>query len=381
MSSTTAPASGSVLRLVVAGSFAALLAAVFAAFTGANPVQGLRAFFVLPFLSRTVFLSMLESAAPLGLCALGAISAFRAGHFSLGGEGQAYSGALVAALVGAAGSGGLLGLGSALLAGTAAGVLVALLPALGKRFADADVLLTSFLISYAVVLGADWAIAVPLRDATNNLVALPPVQPSALLPRLALPSSLTPMPLVFTGLCLLSWFFFEHTRTGAMMDLFGRNRLFAVLQGYPVKLFAWAPILAAGAFHGLAGASLALGANGTAIRGMSGGIGWSAIGVALVAGNKPAAVPLAALLFAWLDAGSRQASILTDVNPDASLVIKALVLILITARPGSQLFRGFLSRSTLPRESHDRFPMELSDKPQMDPPGRPSMEARGRGTP
>lgn len=344
MSSTTAPSSGSILRLVVAVGFATLLAGVFVAFSGANPVQGLRAFFVVPFLSRNVFLSMLESAAPLGLCALGAISAFRAGHFSLGGEGQAYSGALAAALAGAAGLGGILGLGTSLLAGAAAGVLVAMLPALGKRFADADVLLTSFLISYAVVLGVDWAISGPLRDVTNNLVALPPVQQSVLLPRLALPSALTPMPLVFIGLCVLSWFFFERTRTGAMIDLYGRNRLFAVLQGYPVKLFAWAPILAAGAFHGLAGAALALGANGTAIRGMSGGIGWSAIGVALVAGNKPAAVPLAALLFAWLDAGSRQAAILTDLNPDSSLLIKALVLILVTARPGWQFFRKLLSR-------------------------------------
>lgn len=347
MSSTTAPTSGSVLRLVVAGSFAALLAAAFASFSGSNPLQGLRAFFIVPFLSRNVFLSMLESAAPLGLCALGAISAFRAGHFSLGGEGQAYSGALAAALAGAAGLGGTLGLGTALLAGTAAGVLVAMLPALGKRFADADVLLTSFLISYAVVLGTDWAIAGPLRDVGNNLVALPPVPSSALLPRLALPSALTPMPLVFISLCVISWFFFERTRTGAMMDLYGRNRIFAALQGYSVNLFAWAPILVAGAFHGLAGASLALGANGTAIRGMSGGIGWSAVAVALVAGNKPAAVPLAALLFAWLDAGSRQASILTDVNPDASLVIKALVLILVTARPSVQFFKEFLSNPRL----------------------------------
>jgi simple sugar transport system permease protein len=355
MSSTNAPSSGSVLRLVVATGFAALLAAAFAAFSGSNPLHGLRAFFVVPFLSRYVFLSMLESAVPLGLCALGAISAFRAGHFSLGGEGQAYFGALAAALAGAAGLGGTLGLGTALLAGAAAGVLVAMLPALGKRFADADVLLTSFLISYAVVLGTDWAIAGPLRDVSNNLVALPPVLPSALLPRLALPSALTPMPFVFLGLCALSWFFFERTRTGAMMDLYGRNRVFAALQGYPVRLFAWAPILAAGAFHGLAGASLALGSNGTAIRGMSGGIGWSAVGVALVAGNKPAAVPLAALLFAWLDAGSRQAAILTDVNPDASLVIKALVLILVTARPSWQIFKDYLSRSSLTPKSRERL--------------------------
>ena len=39
-----------------------------------------------------MFPSILEAAAPLAVCALGALMAFRAGHFTLGGEGQLCAG-------------------------------------------------------------------------------------------------------------------------------------------------------------------------------------------------------------------------------------------------------------------------------------------------
>ena len=322
-------------RLLAASCIAVILAAGFALVASEEPLRALRAFFLSPFASWPAVLTMLELAAPLAVCALGASTAFRAGHFSLGGEGQAYAGILAAALVG-----GLLGgrvgpasLPLALAAGATGGMLVALPPALGKRLAGADVLLTSFLVSQAAVLIVDWAIGSAFRDTASNLVALPAVPRAALLPRLLRPSALTPAPLAALALCIVAWYFFDRTRTGRMLDLYGRNPRFARLQGFPAAAFDWVPVLAAGALHGLAGAFMALGSNGTAVRGMSGGIGWSAIGVALVAGNEPLAVGAAALLFAWLDAGARQASILSDLPPEVSTAIKAVVLLLITAKP------------------------------------------------
>jgi simple sugar transport system permease protein len=324
---------GAPFRLAIAVVVAMSLVTICMLAMADDPSKAMRAFFIMPFRSSNIFLSMLESGMPLGICAIGAMVAFRSGHFSIGGEGQAYAGAFAAALAGAAGLTGSPGLMLSLLAGILAGVGVAIIPALGRRLAGADVLLISFLVSHAAILVIDWSITVPLRDMRNNLVALPPVHPTVLLPRLAPPSALTPMPIIFIALCVAAWFFMERTRTGTMLDLYGKNSLFAFFQGYPVRIFAWAPILMAGGLHGLAGAGMALGANGTAVRGMSGGVGWSAIGVALVAGNRPIAIPLAAFLFAWLDAGGRQAAILAGVHPDLSMVIKAIVIVLVTMRP------------------------------------------------
>jgi len=326
---------GTGLRMVAALGTAIVLAAIAALALSRQPLVALRAFFLVPFLSTSSFLSMLELSGPLALCALGVVVTFRAGHYSLGGEGQTYAGAFAAALVGTmpgipAGPAITL---AAMLAGLAAGGIVAALPAAGKRFANADVLLTSILVSQGVVFAVDWAIADPLRDPVGNLVAMRSIPAASLLPRLVPPSTLTLVPFITLALCLAAAFYFEHTRTGAAHDLYGRNPRFAELQGFDVRRLSWLPIVMAGALHGLAGAAMALGARGTALRGMSGGIGWSAIGVALVAGSRPSAVPLAALLFSWLDSGSRQAVVLSDLPPDAGLAIKAVVIIVISARP------------------------------------------------
>jgi simple sugar transport system permease protein len=156
---------------------------------------------------------------------------------------------------------------------------------------------------------------------------------ATLLPRLYPPSILSPAPLFVLLAIALGWFFFSRSALGHRLSLYGKNPIFARLQGFPTKAFSWLPVLFAGAAHGLAGALLSLGPNGTAVRGMSGGIGWSAIGVSLIAGNEPLALPFAALLFAWLDAGARQASIVSDLPPDAAMVVKALVILAATAKP------------------------------------------------
>lgn len=334
-------ASSALPRMSAALATAVVLAAIAAALLSSEPAIALRSFFITPFLNTPSFLSMIELSAPLALCALGVIVTFRAGHYSLGGEGQAYAGSFAAA---AAGYAGFMGTGTAatiaaLVAGAAAGAVVAALPAAGKRFAGADVLLTSILVSQGAIFVVDWAIGGPLRDQTGNLIAMPALDPGMLLPRLAPPSTLTLAPFVAVVFCLLVALYFDRTRSGAAHDLYGRNPRFAGLQGYDVQRLAWLPIIMAGMLHGLAGAFMVLGAKGTALRGMSGGIGWSAIGVALVAGSRPAAVPVAALLFAWLDSGARQAAVLSDLPPDAGLAIKALVILVVSARPAWSAFR------------------------------------------
>lgn len=328
--------------LASAALFSCALAALMALALSAEPLEALYAFFAAPLSSRSAVLAMFERAAPLSLCALGTLVAFKAGHFSLGGEGQVYAGALSAALAATSWPSftGPWATALALAAGVLGGMLVAAPPALGNRLSGADVLLSSMLVSQGTVFVIDWLIAGPLRDTSANLIALPAIPGPTLLPRLLPPSILTVMPLVALAACALGALYLDRTKRGTMLRLYGAGRDFALLRGYPAGQFAWTPIIASGALHGLAGAALALGTNATAVRGMSGGMGWSAIGVALIAAGRPSVVPLAALLFAWLDAGGRQAAILSDLPPDSSQVIKAIVLVAVSARPAAAYVRS-----------------------------------------
>ena len=90
------------LPRVAALGVALLLAVLYALFASSDPSAAFAAFFIGPFSNAYSMNALLESAAPLLACALGACIAFRAGSFNLGGEGQAAVGTLAAALAGSA---------------------------------------------------------------------------------------------------------------------------------------------------------------------------------------------------------------------------------------------------------------------------------------
>jgi ABC-type uncharacterized transport system permease subunit len=324
------------MRRFAALGAALLLAALYALLASSDPLQALSAFFLGPFSSAYSMLSLLESAAPLLACALGACIAFRAGAFNLGGEGQASVGTLAAALVAGAcgGSSGLppfLGIAAAILAAAAAGSGLALLSAIAERRRGAQVMLTSFLLAQAAIIAVDWAIGGPLRDGGSSMLAMTAVDAGVRLPLLAPPA---PVSLAFPlSLCLAACtiFFTKGTRAGSEIRLLGKNPAFARSVGLSPRLGAWALGLS-GALAGAAGSFLVLGQSGRAVVGMTGGVGWNGLAVALIAGSDGIGALPAALFFAWLDSGSRQASILADLSPDAGSVLKAVALFLITAR-------------------------------------------------
>lgn len=68
------------------------------------------------------------------------------------------------------------------------------------------------------------------------------------------------------------------------------------------------------------------------IKGFTSGLGWNGIAVALIAGTNPAFVIPAALVFAYLDAGTQTAMIHSDLSFEFSNLIKAIIFFLITAK-------------------------------------------------
>jgi riboflavin transport system permease protein len=307
-----------------------------------DPLVAFRAFFVSPFANGIVFLNLVEQMAAPCLCALGAALVFRSGGFNLGGEGQAYAGSVAAAigLLALRGVPGPMGLVAGFVMGALAGALISLPSALSRRLAGVDILLSTFLVSQAVVLVLDWALAGPLRDPASNLLATPIINPKFLLPRFSPPSNLSPAILLAAFAAFAFDYFLRRSRRGMEMSLFGRNPVFARSVGMNVSAYAFWPLIISGALHGLAGALLVLGINGRAVRGMTGGIGWTGIAIALVAGNDPRWTLPAAFLFSWLDSGARQAAILAGLSADVSIVTKAIVLLLATAHFLKPLRKG-----------------------------------------
>jgi simple sugar transport system permease protein len=94
----------------------------------------------------------------------------------------------------------------------------------------------------------------------------------------------------------------------------------------------WIPVmLASGALYALAGFFAVAGTYGRCHVGFSGGLGWSAIAVALIARNRPLALLPAALVYGWLKSGSDSALLAAGLNLETSSFIQAAVLLFATA--------------------------------------------------
>lgn len=300
-----------------------------------DPLGALAAFFLAPLSDPWRLGALLGAAAPLLVAGLGAGLAFRAGIFNLGGEGQAALGFFVGALF-LDRAGGLPPLLALLLAFALAGLaggFIAGLSAFAERRLGASVLLTSFLLSQAILVGVDWSVAGPFRDPASNLLGMAPLPAAYLLPRPFPGLNLGLGPFLALVLALAMILLLKATRPGFELQLFGRSRAFARAQGLDPNLDLW-PLVLSGALSGLAGLLAVAGGSGQAIQGATAGLGWNGLALALVAGTDPLLAIPSALFFAWLTEGAKTASILSDLSPATAAVIIALIVLFVTARGG-----------------------------------------------
>ena len=87
----------------------------------------------------------------------------------------------------------------------------------------------------------------------------------------------------------------------------------------------------AGGLAGMGGSFLVVGTIGQLTLDISGGIGFNAIALALLAGLRPSGVVLAALLFGALTSGGKLMGIQTGIPFDLLVSIMALVIMFVAA--------------------------------------------------
>jgi simple sugar transport system permease protein len=299
-----------------------------------DPSGSLTAVFLGPFKNIYNFGNMLSTAAPLMLTGLGIVIAFRTSLFNLGGEGQVYSGALIATVVCLTFPNALSfpGILLSLAAATALGSLIAGISGLFYVKWRTNELLSSFLISSVLILLVDYLITGPFDDPCNNLPSTETIPSRFWLTRLLPPSHLNAAVIVAILGCVLVYVLLFRTRLGYEMRICGENREFARYGGIRAGIVLTISMIVSGGFHGMAGAVVVLGTHHACIQGFSFGLGWNGIAVALIGRNHPAGVVLAALLYAYLDAGAKAAVIHSNVSLEIAALVQAIIFYLITAQ-------------------------------------------------
>lgn len=330
-------AAGLFLTLSIAFVFVLILILVLSE----TPGKTIYYFFIGPFTKRYYFGNMLNRAIPLILTGLGISVAFKSAVFNLGGEGQAYSGALSATVVALwlPNTPGFFGIFLGILAAVTAGAFFAGLSGYFRMQWGTDELISSFLISSALILTVNFLITGPLSDPVSNLLTTRSIGEQYKFLKIFLPSNLD-IGLVFAVIiAIVTFLFLFRTHWGYEMRMSGINREFARYGGINVKRYLWLPMVISGSFHGLAGSFSIYGTHYKCLKGVTSGIGWNGIAVALIAKNNPVAVIPAAVFFAYLESGAQAAMLHSDVTFEIAAVAQSIIFYLVTAQALYSAFR------------------------------------------
>ncbi len=301
--------------------------------TSPSPGKALAAFFTGPFTSVFYFGNMLNTAGLLCFAAAGACIALQGGTFNLGGEGQIYVSGFAAAILldRFADVPSPAALAAAFAAAAAAGALMGFLPGLLKGMRGINELLTSFLLSGALIPVIDYLISSVFRDKQKNLLATPMIAEKFRLTGLLPPSSFNISFFIALTVTAAAAVFLFKTGRGYILRTSGTAPEFAVNAGFSRAAVSVQSMTVSGAFHGMTGFFAVTGTYFTCHAGFYSGMGWNALAAALIAKKNPQAVFPAALVLSYLTTASDRAVLTSGFSFDSASLIQAAVFLFISA--------------------------------------------------
>jgi simple sugar transport system permease protein len=332
--------SGSVSILII--PIAALLVLILLVFLLSDtPLRTLYFFFIGPFRNIYSFGNMLNSAVPLIFGALGISILMKTGNLNLGGEGQVYLGSFCAVAVALAfPKFGNFTIFLAVTAGICSSGAMAAFSGFCKQRWNVNELITTFLLSCAVIPVVNFLVTGPFLDPETSLLSTQKIPENLRLFFILQPSSLNTSVFAAIVAVIFVHFFLSRTKTGYEIRMTGSNELFARYGGINAKMNTMFAFALSGAFYGLAGSLVVIGTYHSVIKEFSVGLGWNGLAVALIANfSVPAIIP-AALFIAWIGAGARIATQNTGLTLEVASIVQAVIFLLSTSYVIRNIFSG-----------------------------------------
>ena len=305
---------------------------------GKSPAQAFFVYFVEPFSDAWSLQELAVKAAPLILIASGLAFCYRANLWNIGAEGQFVIGGLVGGTIAVVTHGADHALGgywilpAMLVAGTCAGILYAMIPALLRVKLGASEILTSLMLVYIAEITLDYFVRGRLRDPKGfNFPQSVPFEDIARLPFLTegerLHSGiLFALAAVFVASCI-----FSHTVVFFDVKLVGSAPKAARFAGFSQGRLTFAVFAISGGAAGLAGVCEVAGQIGQLQPVISPGYGFSAIIVAFLGRLQPWGIFWAGLVLALTIIGGENAQIAMKVPLDMTRVFQGTLLMCVLA--------------------------------------------------
>jgi general nucleoside transport system permease protein len=321
---------------------------------GASPFQAYFALFHEPFATLRGFGYSLVRASPLALIALGTIVSWRAGFSYLGFEGCFVIGATAAAWLALLTVPGapigpvpfFLFLPLAILFAFAAGGVWAGLVGLVRARLGGNEVLISLMSNYVAILILQYLVSGPMR-APGSLPETRLLSRNTWLPSILPGTRAHAGILIALAAAGLVWGLLEKMPFGYELIVTGFNRLAARYAGIDVGRRLVLAAFLAGGLGGLAGMVEVLGSQHRLMDGISGGVGFVGIVVALLARLNPLAVIPTALLYGGMSVGADAMQRRASIPSSITFILQSLVVLLVLAFDALRSYRlnfSFLRR-------------------------------------
>ena len=276
---------------------------------------------------------VLAAMIPIVFTGLATCVMFSANQFNLGAEGGIMLGAFVASMVAIYAPLPPVVLPiAAILAGALAVGAMMLIPAVLKAKLGVSEMVNSLMLNYVVLYFIKYLLNSHLADKSKGQIMSYPFQAHAAIPQLIDNGSKLSWGFVVALIfVVLVYLFMYRTRWGYSIRMIGINQDFAMYSGMKVAAVVVLSQVLGGLLAGMGGGIEVLGRYSAYSWSSLPGYGWTGITVAILAGNNPAFVPLAALFMAYLNKGCLLMSTYCGVPSQLIDILQAVIFVFFAA--------------------------------------------------
>ena len=280
-------------------------------------------------------LKTLHFAAPLILTGLAIAITFKANIFNMGVEGAAVLGAFFAGVVGFSlkDINPVFLVTLCLLTGIFVGMVLTLIPAILKAYFKVNEMVVTLMLNYVVAEAVKYLAQGVFRDPASGYVATYAIAQNAMFKKI-FNSDLTPFFFIAIFTFGILYIVFKKSKIGFEITAIGKNPEFSEATGMNVAKKIIIIMLISGALSGLAGAGFLMSEKYRFTLDFSGspGLGWDGMLIALLGGNNPIGVLVAAVFYAALKTGSEYIGLFTNVPKDIVGVIQGILILCLSVR-------------------------------------------------
>ena len=295
----------------------------------ANPFETYYHFLIAPLTTRVSALEILVKATPLMLTGVAVTFAFSAGYYNIGAEGQLYAGAIAAAGLGVLMKDipAIITIPTILVAGFAAGMAWALIPALLKVKLAVDEVVTTLLLNSVMAYIVSALLNGPWRDPASGWPQSPEIGATAIFFKLIPRSRLNFGFIIGLIAIAVLWFILTRTSFGLKMRAVGLGKPAARFAGINVGRTTLIAALVSGGIAGIAGVAEVCGIQYHLIEGISASYGYTGIIIATLGSLNAVGVFIASLFFGLVDAGAQTVSRVMGVPVYLGEITQATMLL------------------------------------------------------